>query len=669
MREMNFQSNIEKIYDHLYANHFSKTPSVIGEEVGKILHTGMFIEEQQGNKPAFNFNRIEAIALLNGDISNRKKFADSIQTSFVQMNKKWVLYGNKDKINLDDYDICYCCTQLSGIQISNKNRDLFGDAVEVFRAEWVKRMGGQFFTDQQVTKLAVNLLEFDPRKGDDLIDICAGTGGFLIAGLNRIQQLVNESEQIHEKEIIKLASKSLKGVEIDVDVCTVANSTLKTRLGIMGNNLIKRANSLDVDVFKNKDFLLHENSHRCAATNPPFGTKITIKDSKILSNFELAHRNQGLKKTVVPTAPDILFLEQNLKMLIPGKGKLAIVLPYQLLSGPQTYYIRKWLLRNSNIIAVIDLPLETFQPYTGTKTSLVVLERKKILDNDQKEIHDYNIFMSIPRWVGHDRRGNPIYDKNGTELLTDFNQVISAFDEFKKGKNSKNKHDLSFTVKYSSIINDDLLRINAKFWKPISDSQIKQNVNFKKSDWRMVKLKDLVKDIFYPGRFKRNYVDYSPGAIPFLGGSNINEFITTTNKWLSPDDPKLNDLKVRKGWILITRSGTTGLISSVPDAWDEYAMSEHVIRIVPDETKVPAEYLLAVLKSDYCQKILAKGIYGSVIDEINPDYIGNMDIPIPSSKKDYEPIIKMLNESEKYRQLGILNHLEAVDRINKLLSN
>ena len=44
-------------------------------------------------------------------------------------------------------------------------------------------------------------------------------------------------------------------------------------------------------------------------------------------------------------APDILFLEQNVKLLIPGEGRLSIVLPYQILSGPQTLFVRTWLLK------------------------------------------------------------------------------------------------------------------------------------------------------------------------------------------------------------------------------------------------------------------------------------------------------------------------------------
>jgi len=659
---MEFQHKMKRIYDHLYANHAYKTPSAIGDEVGKLLHVGMYIEKQLNTKPAFNFDRIAVDELLNGDASIRSKYAKDMKKLFTEMNKAWRLYVTNDHITLGDYDLCYCCTQLSDIEISNKNRDVFGDTIEVFRAEWAKRMGGQFFTDPLVTKLAVNLLGFDPRKGDDLIDMCAGSGGFLLAGLNRIQHLFENSSSkgVEEKEIVRVACQSLKGQEIDAEVCRVANSSLKTRLGVEGSSLVSVGDSLNSKKFK-------ENGHLCAATNPPFGTKITVKNSEILRNFELAKKTQGARELLAPRAPDILFLEQNIRMLVPGKGRLAIVLPYQMFSGPESYYVREWLLANTRLLAVVDLPAETFQPYTGTKTSLLIVERRKITQPKLKDDDDYEVFMSTPRWIGHDRRGHPIFDKKGTDILTDFPQITTAYEHFKKGENPKKYHELSFGVKYHEIANDPLLRINAKFYCPANNSK-DGGVMFHKSGWKVVKLKDLVKKIFYPGRFKRNYVDYSPGVVPFCGGANICDFILRTNKWLSSDDPKLDDLKVYAGWILITRSGTTGIISSVPEAWNGYAMSEHVIRIVPDKERIDPEYLLAILQSDYVQKVLAKGVYGSVIDEINPEYVGDINVPIPSSKKEYNHIIATLKEAEKYRQLGILNYTAAVDKVNRLLA-
>ena len=124
----------------------------------------------------------------------------------------------------------------------------------------------------------------------------------------------------------------------------------------------------------NMDSLLDENfngtktplkfdSQSCLASNPPFGIKITIKNPKVLNSFELSKNNNSSKKATAK-APDILLLEQNVKLLKPGKGRLAIVLPYQILSGPQTLYIREWILKNCHINTVIDLPKDTLFSHT-----------------------------------------------------------------------------------------------------------------------------------------------------------------------------------------------------------------------------------------------------------------------------------------------------------------
>lgn len=675
-----FQQCMERIYDHLYANGSVRTAGGIAYEVGKVLYTGMFTEEVQGKIPAFNLPRSELNSLFVRDKSLCKRTAEQVKENFKWMNLSWQLYEDGTQIHLNDFDLCYVCTQLNGIVLSDKRRDTFGDAVEVFRYEWARRFGGQFFTDPRVTSLAMVLLDFDPRRGDDLIDICAGSGGFLLAGLNRIRELLEEDASVSsvESEIVKLARRSLRGQEVDPEVCEIGNATLMGRLGARRERLVSQGDSLTLEAFESKTSTLRFGSHLCAASNPPFGTKITMKDPEILEHYELAIQggstsSQNKQKSLSPRSLDILFLERNVKMLKPGKGRLAIVLPYQLLSGPQTLFVREWLLKNTQLIAVVDLPAETFQPYTGTKTALLVVKRREKMVENPRGDEDFHIFMSIPRWIGHDRRGYPVYrrapdGKVTNEVLTDFGDVRRAFKLFQDGKDPQDAHRTSFGVKFSVIARDPLLRINALFHQPSLEVTTGWKESLTKRDWTVVKLRELVKDIFYPGRFKRNYVEPFPGAIPFLGGSNITEFISRTDKWLAPDEPKLKGLQVFSGWLLVTRSGTTGIVSSVPKAWNGFAMSEHVIRIVPNPEKVHPEYLIAFLRSKYGQEQLARGVFGSVIDEITPEYVGDIDVPIPPSKNEIEDVIEMVRRGEAARQRGIENCVEAVELLNSELS-
>jgi hypothetical protein len=183
-----------------------------------------------------------------------------------------------------------------------------------------------------------------------------------------------------------------------------------------------------------------------------------------------------------------------------------------------------------------------------------------------------------------------------------------------------------------------------------------------------LRLENVARGIFFPTRFKRNYVEYFPGAVPFLCGSNIGELVVTDRKWLRPDDARLPLLRVKAGWILVTRSGSTGIISMVPPAWNGYAMSEHVIRIVPDESKLDPNYLQAVLRTRLLQEQIARGVLGSVIDEITPEFLGRLEIPVPTDKRALKRIVSEIRRAEEARQMAMDSIAAAVDELNHLLS-
>lgn len=661
MINSDLQARVNNIYNHLYANSLKRTPHGISFEVGKVLHSGMYIEEVEKSDSAFSFNAKQLAEIKNNDAVTAE-YANRIRSIFSRMNKAWKFYEKEEAIILNDFDLVYTCIQLNGLNLSDNKRDVFGDTIEIIRGQWAKQVGGQFFTDGLVTNLAMKFLDFDPRRGDDLVDICSGTGGFLLAGLNHIRELL-ESDGVKnvETQLVALAKKSLKGQEIDSEVCKIANASLEARLGRGTEEFVKNGDSILPSNFTSGKFIRY-GAHRCVASNPPFGTKITIKDFKILKDYELAKQSPRgqtalFNEKVSHRAPDILFLEQNLKLLIKGEGRLSIVLPYQILSGPQTQYVRNWLLKNAIIESVIDLPSETFQPHTGTKTSLLTIRRRLEPLESLDEMENYSIFCSMPRWIGHDRRGNPIFKKlpngkNSNEILTDFPDVYKAFCAFKEGKNPSEVHSDSFVITSDMIKAEEFIQFNAQFHKPATFST-KQGKKKISKNWEFVPMEHLVKQIFYPTRFKRDYVDRFDGAVPFFGGADINQLIHSTDKWFSPLHPKVNELKVKKNWLLITRSGSTGIASIVPEAWEGFAMSEHIIRIVPDENKLSPFYLLNFLKSDYCQEIIARGVFGSVIDEIDPLSLAKIEVPIPKDKKLLAEIIRQVELAETARNQAI----------------
>ena len=148
-----------------------------------------------------------------------------------------------------------------------------------------------------------------------------------------------------------------------------------------------------------------------ALTNPPFGSKIPVKGEEVLKQFDLGHSFKLDKKIgkykkhklLQKQAPQILFIERCLQLLKPN-GKLAIVLPDGILGNDSLLYLREWILEKAQILAVVDVPIETFMPYTSTKTSIIIMRKL----NPSEILEDYKIFMCICETCGHNRRGQEL---------------------------------------------------------------------------------------------------------------------------------------------------------------------------------------------------------------------------------------------------------------------
>jgi len=105
---------------------------------------------------------------------------------------------------------------------------------------------------------------------------------------------------------------------------------------------------------------------------------------------------------------------------------MAIVLPDGIYGNNQLGYIRQWIIKKARIIAIIDVPVETFMPNTPTKTTILVLQK---LPKD-KIPKDYPIFMAIAETCGHDRRGN-------LKEEDDVSEIANLFKKWAKENNFK----------------------------------------------------------------------------------------------------------------------------------------------------------------------------------------------------------------------------------------
>ena len=138
-----------------------------------------------------------------------------------------------------------------------------------------------------------------------------------------------------------------------------------------------------------------------------------------------------------------------------------------------------------------------------------------------------------------------------------------------------------------------------------------------------------VQKAHYGGRLKRNYIDKNcENAVGFIGSSEMLDISPQPIKFMI-DDERVSDLHVKKGTVLISRSGTIGNMSFVNETLEKFLISEHAMRL---ECNSYPGYVYAYLKTKTGQALIRSNIYGSVIQQIEPEHLAT--IPIPDAPKE-----------------------------------
>ena len=152
--------------------------------------------------------------------------------------------------------------------------------------------------------------------------------------------------------------------------------------------------------------------------------------------------------------------------------------------------------------------------------------------------------------------------------------------------------------------------------------------------WDIVHLGDkFIEAAFYCGRFKRIYVEEKEG-IPSILPSQMTEIYPKASKFISPiTNIDIESTRVKKNQVLLTRSGTIGVVSYVSKTLENQSLSDDVIRI---KAKEYSGYIYTYLKSRIGRFLITTNNYGAVVKHIEPKHLN--DIPIPNPL----PILKQV---------------------------
>jgi type I restriction enzyme M protein len=332
--------------------------------------------------------------------------------------------------------------ELQPYSITETERDVVGDAFEVFMGPALRGEEGQFFTPRNVVKMIVDII--DPRPDESIMDPACGTGGFLVSALDHVWCRIEDAgiargmsrEQIREEQR-HVGSRYFRGIEKDSFLAKVAKAYMAIlgdgRGGVFCGNSLHPPNEWDPLLRAN----VRLGTFDIVMTNPPFGAKIPIKGAETLRQYQLAHqakRDKATRRFVWSDKlhdkqpPQILFIERCLQLLKSG-GRMGIVVPESVLGMPTYTHIVQFLRERVRIVGVVSMPEDLFQPHTHAKTAVLFVHKVAPREGDET-------FMAVVDWCGHDSRGNPtikVHADGREELLDDIPKVAAAFREMMPG--------------------------------------------------------------------------------------------------------------------------------------------------------------------------------------------------------------------------------------------
>lgn len=421
----NLKATFKAIRNHLAANTVGATrDEVLAQQLINLIFCKIY--DERHTKPD------EIVHFRAGLDEKPEDVRTRILDLFDEVKRKYKgVMDKSDVISLDANSIVYIVGELQNYCLVDTERDIIADAFETFIDHALKGGQGQFFTPRNVVKMMVDIL--DPDSEDIVIDPSCGSGGFLIEALRHVWKKIDEkaiqynwSPEDTQQEKMDFAMNRLKGIDKDYFLAKVA----KAYLAILGVNksCIFCEDSLEnpKNWSKEASLSIRKDENTRLLTNPPFGSKIPVKGEDKLKQYDLGFKwvlDKESSELVMSNklkdkeSPQVLFIERDLQLLA-DYGKLAIVLPDGVFGNDTFAYIRKWLKTKGRILAIIDIPIETFQPNTATKTSVLIFQKLPVEEIPE----NYPIFMALVSTCGHDRRGNE----------TDSDEIALVAEEYKK---------------------------------------------------------------------------------------------------------------------------------------------------------------------------------------------------------------------------------------------
>jgi len=397
------------------------------EELFKLIFTKLFDEMEGG--------RIQTrhLEFRNyGDTETELK--TKIQSIFENAKKKWEgVFSEDSKIMLTPSHLSICVSSLQDVKLFNSNLDVVDEAFEYLINKSSKGEKGQYFTPRYVIDMCVKML--NPQKEETMIDTAAESCGFPVHSIFHVWEQILKEKGIPKSHLFTSEAKPTECTDyvnnkvfaIDFDERAVRVARTLNLIAGDGQTNVMHLNTLDwerwnektedeewqdtyFDGWKKLKKLRKDKKSNLdfkfdvLMANPPFAGD--IKESRILAKYELGKKPNGKYKSKV--GRDILFIERNLDFLKTG-GRMAVVLPQGRFNNSSDKNIRDFIAERCRILGVVGLHGNVFKPHTGTKTSVLFVQKWDDKLCPKKD--DYPIFFATMQEPSKDNSGDKIFVK------------------------------------------------------------------------------------------------------------------------------------------------------------------------------------------------------------------------------------------------------------------
>lgn len=390
-RDFNFKKIIQDLEEVIVASFGGEE----FHEILKLIFAKLWdeVEAQENRKNKV----VEFGKSLDPDITYER-----IDNLFQKACDRWPgVFEDGEHIKLPKKQLQIFIGPIEGVRLTGSNLRIMDDAFEYLLPEEAKKKKGQFFTPRHVIDMCVRML--NPKRTEYVMDPACGSAGFLLHAMDWCYPAPDAETQ--EKRKHRYAARYLWGIDFE----STAAKTSRALMLIAGdghtNIFGPNVDSLDprtwFDNVSGQKLMQGLRQEKLTAkripdhetlgdedkaweyfdelkldvilANPPFAGE--RKDRTELVHFELAKRALKRAKDKQPKEErDVLFIERILKWLKPG-GRAAIVLPQGKFNNSSLAFIREWILKKARLLAVVGLHPNTFKPHTGTKTSVLLVQK------------------------------------------------------------------------------------------------------------------------------------------------------------------------------------------------------------------------------------------------------------------------------------------------------